>query len=98
VIVPPTLNSGAERSGKYGPDPTRPASPKHRGAWTHGLAEEVRVHSTALVEAAISRLKRVIGNALRSRTELRRATEVAIAVHALNHMLELGRPKSVRIA
>jgi len=52
----------------------------------------------ALVEAAISRLKRVIGNGLRSRTEQRRMTEVAIAVHALNRMLELGRPKSVRIA
>ena len=52
----------------------------------------------ALVEAAISRLKRVIGDGLRSRTEHRRATEVAIAVHALNRMLELGCPKSVRIA
>jgi transposase len=52
----------------------------------------------ALVEASISRLKRVIGNALRSRTEQRRRTEMAIAVHALNRMLELGRPKSVRIA
>jgi hypothetical protein len=52
----------------------------------------------ALVEAAISRLKRVIGNGLRSRTDRRRATEIAIAVHALNRMLELGRPKSVRIA
>jgi hypothetical protein len=52
----------------------------------------------ALVEAAISRLKRVVGDALRSRTEHRRATEVALAVHALNRMLELGRPKSVRIA
>jgi hypothetical protein len=52
----------------------------------------------ALVESAISRFKRVIGNALRSRTDQRRRTEVAIAVHALNRMLELGRPKSVRIA
>jgi hypothetical protein len=52
----------------------------------------------ALVEAAIGRLKRVMGNGLRSRTDRRRATEVAIAVHALNRMLELGRPKSVRIA
>ena len=52
----------------------------------------------ALVEAAISRLKRVIGNALRSRTEHRRATEAAIAVHALDRMLELGRPTSVRIS
>jgi hypothetical protein len=52
----------------------------------------------ALVEAAISRLKRVIGDTLRSRTDRRRATEIAIAVHALNRMLELGRPQSVRIA
>jgi DDE family transposase len=52
----------------------------------------------ALVEAAISRFKRVIGDALRSRTDRRRATEIAIAVHVLNRMLELGRPKSVRIA
>jgi hypothetical protein len=52
----------------------------------------------ALVESAISRLKRVLGDALRSRTDQRRMTEVAIAVHALNRMLEIGRPKSVRIA
>jgi hypothetical protein len=51
----------------------------------------------ALVESAISRLKRVIGDALRSRADQRRMTEVAIAVHALNRMLELGRPKCVRI-
>jgi len=36
----------------------------------------------ALVETAISRLKRVIGTSLRSQTESRRATEIAIAVHA----------------
>jgi hypothetical protein len=52
----------------------------------------------ALVETAISRLKRVIGDALRSRTDGRRATEVAIAIAALNRMLELGRPESVRVA
>jgi hypothetical protein len=40
----------------------------------------------------------VIGDALRSRTDRRRLTEVAIAISALNRMLELGRPKSVRIA
>jgi len=50
------------------------------------------------VETAISRLERVIGDALRSRTDGRRATEVAIAISALNRMLELGRPESVRVA
>jgi hypothetical protein len=50
------------------------------------------------METAISRFKRVIVDTLRSRTDRRRATEVAIAVTALNRMLELGRPKSVRVA
>ena len=40
----------------------------------------------------------MIGDALRSRRDERRATEVDVAVHALNRMLELGRPISVRIA
>ena len=52
----------------------------------------------ALVEASVSRFKRVIGSALRSRTDRRRVTEVTIALAALNKMLELGRPKSIRIA
>lgn len=52
----------------------------------------------ALVEADISRYKRVIGDALRSRTGARQKTEVAVAVSVLNRMLELGRPESVRIA
>jgi hypothetical protein len=34
---------------------------------------------------------------LRSRTDRRRRTEITIAVQALNGMLELGRPNSVRI-
>jgi hypothetical protein len=49
------------------------------------------------VEAAISRYKRVIGDALKSRHDARRATEVAIAVKSLNRMNELGRAKIVRI-
>jgi hypothetical protein len=52
----------------------------------------------ALVEGDISRYKRVIGDALRSRTDTRQATEVIIAARALNRMSELGRPESVRVA
>ena len=52
----------------------------------------------ALAETSISRFKRVIGDGLRSRTDRRRATGIAIAVHALNQMLAFGRPKTVRIA
>jgi hypothetical protein len=51
----------------------------------------------ALVEADISRWKRVIGDGLRSRTEGRQASEVALAADALNRMLELGRPEYVHI-
>ena len=48
-------------------------------------------------ETAISRFKRVIGDELRSHTEERRATEMDVAVHVLNRMLDLGRPTYVRI-
>src|SRR3954453_19096263 len=49
-------------------------------------------------EAAVARWKRVIGDGLRSRADERRATEVAVAAHVLNRMLELGRPSYARIA
>ena len=52
----------------------------------------------ALVEADVSRWKRVIGDGLRSRADDRRATEVAIAARALNRMLKLGRPEYLRTA
>jgi hypothetical protein len=52
----------------------------------------------ALVEADISRWKRVIGDALHAHTDGRQATEVAVAADVLNRMLELGRPEYVRIA
>ena len=48
----------------------------------------------ALVEADISRYKRVIGDALLSCTDGRQATEVAMAVRNLNRMLNLGRPST----
>ncbi len=50
------------------------------------------------IEADISRWKRVIVDELRSQTDGRQATEVAIAADVLNRMLDLGRPEYVRIA
>jgi hypothetical protein len=72
----------------------------------HSIAEHRRMEwqktsgytRRALVEASMSRLKRVMGGGLRSQANRRRRTEVAIAINALNRMLELGSPKSVRIA
>ena len=88
------------------PSETAETAPTQRDRHLQLIAERGRMgwqkasgyNRRALAEAAISRYKRVIGDALRSRTDERQATEVAIAVHALNRMLELGRPESVRIA
>jgi hypothetical protein len=96
VIVPP--RSTAVLSEDVATTPTQ------RDRHLQSIAEHGRIGwqkrsgytRRALVETAISRLKRVIGDALRSRTEQRRATEIAIAASALNRMLELGRPKSIR--
>ena len=98
VIVPP--RSTAILSGDVQTTPTQ------RDRHLQSIAEHGRMgwqkasgyNQRALVESAIGRLKRVIGDALRSRKDRRRKTEVAIAVHALNRMLELGRPKSVLTA
>jgi hypothetical protein len=88
------------------PSETAEAAPTRRDRHLETIAERGRMgwqeasgyNRRALVEADISRLKRVRGEALRSRTDGRRETEVAIAVGALNRMLELGRPEYVRIA
>ena len=58
-----------------------------RAAWQKASGYTKR----ARAEAAIDRFKQVIGDGLRSRTDERRATEVDVAVHVLNRMLELGR-------
>lgn len=46
----------------------------------------------ARAEIAVGRWKQVIGDGLRLRTDECRATEVEAAVHALNGMLDFGRP------
>ena len=62
-----------------------------------GWQKASRYNRRVKVEAAIGRYKRVIGDALRSRTPQRQTTEVAIAARSLNRMLELGRPNYARI-
>jgi hypothetical protein len=87
------------------PNETARTAPTQRDMHLQLIAERGRMawqkasgyNRRALVEADISRYKRVIGDALRSDTDDRQATEVAIAVGVLNRMLEPGRPKSVRI-
>jgi hypothetical protein len=54
-------------------------------------------HDERNPQADSGRWKRVIGEALHSQADGRQATEVAIAVGALNRMLELGRPNYIHI-
>jgi len=98
IIVPP--RSTAVPSETVATAPTqrdrhlRCIAEHGRAAWQKASGYTIR----ARAEAAIGRFKQVIGDGLRSRTDERRASEMSVAVHALNHMLELGRPICVRIA
>jgi hypothetical protein len=98
IIVPPRSTAV--------PSETAQTAPTQRDRHLQFIAEHGRAAwqkasgytKRARAEAAIGRFKQVIGDGLRSRTDERRATEVDVAVHALNRMLEFGRPISVRIA
>src|SRR3954451_6370664 len=98
VIVPPRSTVVPSETAESAPtqrDCHLQSITEHgRAAWQKASGYTIR----ARVEATIGRFKQVIGDGLRCRTDQRRATEVDVAVHALNRMLELGRPISVRIA
>ncbi|WP_052389712.1 transposase [Belnapia moabensis] len=98
VIVPPRSTAV--------PSETADTAPTQRDRHLQSITEHGRAAwqkasgytNRARVEAAIGRFKQVIGDGLRCRTDQRRVTEVDVAVHALNRMLVLGRPISVRTA
>ena len=98
LIVPPRSTAV--------PSETAETAPTQRDRHLKSIAEHGRAAwqrasgytSRARVEAAIGRFKQVIGDGLRCRTDQRRPTEADVAVHALNRILELGRPISVRTA
>ena len=98
VVVPPRSNAVPSEAAE--------TAPTQRDAHLRCIAERGRMgwqrasgyNWRALVEADISRWKRVIGDGLRFQTDGRQATEVAIAAGVLNRMLELGRPEYVRVA
>ena len=98
VVVPPRSSAVPSEAAE--------TAPTQRDAHLRCIAERGRMgwqrasgyNRRALVESDVSRWKRVIGGGLRSRTDGRQATEVAIAADVLNRMLDLGRPEYVRIA
>src|SRR4051812_46611605 len=93
VVVPP--RSGAVPSKAAGTAPTQRdrhievTNERGRLGWQKASGYNWR----ALVESDVSRWKRVIGEGLRSQTDGRQATEVAIAADVLNRMLGRGRPE-----
>ena len=95
VVVPPRVtavpNASAETAPTQRDRHLRTIAERGRMGWQKASGYNLR----ARVEASIGRYKRVIGDALRSRTD---QSEVAIAAAALNRMLEFGRPNYVRIA
>ena len=98
IIVPPRSTAVPSETAETTPtqrDRHLQSIAQHgRAAWQKASGYTRR----ARAEAAMGRFKQVIGDGLSSRTDRRRATEVDVAVHALNRMLELGRPISVRVA
>ncbi len=98
IIVPPRSTAVPSEAGETAPtqrDRHLRAIAEHgRMAWQAASGYTTR----ARAETAMLRLERVIGDGLRSHADDRRATEVEIAVHVLNRMLDFERPNSVRIA
>src|ERR687893_506459 len=98
VIIPPRATAM--------PSAMAETAPTRRDCHLRCIAEHGRMRwqkrsgydRRSKAETAVARWKQVIGDGLRSRTDERRATEVAVAAHTLNCMLEFGRPSYVRIA
>ena len=98
IIVPPRATAV--------PSETAETAPTQRNRHLQHIAEHGRMAwqkasgytKRARAEAGIGRWKRVIGEGLRSHEDECRAAEVKVAIHALNRMLELGRPNCVRTA
>jgi len=98
VVVPPRSTAV--------PSETAETKPTQRDCHLQFIAEHGRMAwqtgsgytKRARIEATMGRWKQVIGDGLRAHTDVRRATEVAVAAHALNRMLEFGRPNYGRIA
>jgi hypothetical protein len=98
VIIPP--RSSAAPGAPTGNAPSqrdrhiRAIAEKGRMAWQKATGYGRR----SLIETAIGRYKSIIGSRLRARTFAAQQGEVAIAVEALNRMIRIAKPISVRVA
>jgi len=60
--------------------------------------QEIGYHRRSRVETFMFRFKTILGDRLASRKKENQATEVSIKLDVLNRMIELGMPKSYRVA
>ncbi len=97
VVVPPRATAV--------PSDTAETAPTQRDRHLQLITERGRMtwqrrsgyNKRAWVEATLGRWKQVIGDELRAHTYERRATEVAVAVHALNAGWSSDAPNYIRI-
>ena len=98
VVVPPRATAVPSEAAESAPtqrDSHLQHSARHgRMRWQSASGDNKR----ARIEATMNRWRQVIDDELRAHMDERRQTEVEVAVHALNRMLELGRPSYVRVA
>jgi hypothetical protein len=98
VIIPPRSSAAPGASTDDAPSQRdrhiRAIAEKGRMAWQKATGYGRR----SLIETAIGRYKSIIGSRLRARTFAAQQGEIAIAVEALNRMIRIAKPISVRVA
>jgi len=98
VIIPPrssaVLGTPAEGEPSQRDRHIRAIAEKGRMVWQKATGYGRR----SLIETAIGRYKSIIGSRLRARTFAAQQGETAIAVEALNRMIRVAKPISVRVA
>ena len=98
VVIPPRASAKPSTDDPARQSPRdrhiRLMAEKGRMAWQKATGYGRR----ALGETAMGRYKRLIGPTLRARTLPGQRGEVALAVHALNRMIRVAKPRSVRVA
>jgi hypothetical protein len=98
VIIPPRSSATPGASTDEAPSQRdrhiRAIAEKGRIAWQKATGYGRR----SLIETAIGRYKSIIGSRLRARMFTAQQGEIAIAVEALNRMIRIAKPISVRVA
>ena len=94
VVIPPRASAVLSTDGQSQRDQhIQMIAEKGRMGWQKATGYGRR----SLVETAIGRYKHLVGSTLRARNLAAQQGEVAIAVQALNRMIGIAKPLSVRV-